>query len=179
MAQPKTYSNYPYWIVLVSNLVSLATYGLGAFIISQTPKIGYALLGLYITYIIWLELRVMSKSCVNCFYFGKCCAFGKGKITPMLFKKGDPKKFLRTNITWKDILPDFLVSIIPLIAGIVLLIIKFNWLILTSIVLLVVLASAGSGFVRSSLACKFCKQRELGCSAEQLFSKKNATKKKN
>ncbi|MFH1684097.1 MAG: hypothetical protein ABIA67_04360 [Candidatus Margulisiibacteriota bacterium] len=28
------------------------------------------------------------------------------------------------------------------------------------------------GYLRGSLACKFCKQRELGCPAEQLFSKK-------
>jgi hypothetical protein len=169
MAQPKSYRNYPCWIVLVSNLVSLLIYAIGAYIIS---RLGPVCLGLYLLYIIWLEIRVMSKSCANCYYYGKYCAFGKGKISSWLFKKGSPQEFLKRDITWKDILPDFLVSLIPLIAGIILLIFHFNWLLLILIVLLVMLTSVGNGFVRGSLACKFCKQREIGCPAEQLFSKK-------
>jgi hypothetical protein len=35
------------------------------------------------------------------------------------------------------------------------------------------LACVGNGFIRVSLACKFCRQRELGFPAEQLFDKKN------
>ena len=93
-------------------------------------------------------------------------------MSSLLFKKANPQKFAKDKITWKDILPDFLVSIIPIVIGIVLLILKFNWLILILIVLLVILTSAGNGFVRGSLACKFCKQREIGCPAEQLFNKK-------
>jgi hypothetical protein len=119
-----------------------------------------------------LEIRVMKRSCVNCYYYGKYCAFGKGKISSLFFKKGTPKAFLKRKISWKDILPDFLVSIIPLIAGIVLLILNFNWLLLILIVLLAILTSAGNSFVRGSLACKFCKQREIGCPAEQLFNKR-------
>jgi hypothetical protein len=75
-------------------------------------------------------------------------------------------KFIKDYRAWKDILPDFLVSIIPIVVGMVLLILKFNWLILSLIVLLVILISAGNGFVRGSLACKFYKQREIGCPAE-------------
>jgi len=36
---------------------------------------------------------------------------------------------------------------------------------------LLLLATAGKGAVRSSLACKRCRQRELGCPAERLFAK--------
>ena len=168
MAHPKTFENYPCWIMLISNLVSILIYLTGAFIISQ---IGLIWLGLYLVYIIWLEIRVMKKSCINCYYYGKYCAFGKGKISSLFFKKGNSSKFVNRKITWKYILPDFLVSIVPLMVGIVLLILNFNWPILLSIILLVVLASFGNGFVRSSLACKFCKQREIGCPAEQLFRK--------
>lgn len=168
MGQPKTFENYPCWIMIISNLVSIAIYLIGAFIIYH---LGLIWLGLYLLYIIWLEIRVMRKSCVNCFYYGKCCAFGKGKIIPLFFKKGNPQKFINRKITWKDIIPDFLVSIIPLVVGIALLIINFNWLVLILVVLLVILTSAGNGFVRGSLACKFCKQREIGCPAERLFNK--------
>jgi hypothetical protein len=168
MGQPKTYENYPCWIMLISNFVSIAIYLIGAFIISQ---IGLIWLGAYLLYILGLEIRLMRRSCVNCYYYGKYCAFGKGKLSSLFFKKGNPHKFIKDKITWKDILPDFLVSIIPLIVGVILLILNFNWLFLILIVLLVTLTFAGNGFIRGSLACKYCKQREIGCSAEQLFNK--------
>jgi hypothetical protein len=169
MKQTKPYENYPGCILFVSNFVSIAIYLIGAFIISQ---IGLIWLVLYLLYIVWLEIRVMKGSCINCYYYGKYCAFGKGKISSFFFKKGNPKAFLKRNITWKDILPDFLASIIPFIAGIILLIFNFNWLLLILIVLLGILTSAGNSFVRGSLACKFCKQRKIGCPAEQLFNKR-------
>ncbi|MCD4705964.1 hypothetical protein K8R61_02685 [bacterium] len=166
--RPKTFDNFPCWIIIISNFVSIAIYLIGAYIIYQLSIIW---LLIYLLYILGLETRLMKKSCVNCYYYGKFCAFGKGKISALFFKKGNSQKFINRKITCKDILPDFFVSIIPLVIGIALLILNFNWLILLLIILLVILASAGSGFIRSSLACKFCKQRKIGCPAEQLFNK--------
>jgi hypothetical protein len=163
------YEKYPFWIVLLSNVVSIAIYVLGAIIIYE---IGLLRLILYILYILWLEIRILRKSCVNCYYHGKACAFGKGKICRLFFKKGDSQQFSKMKITWLDILPDFLVSIIPILAGVVLLIIDFNWLILAVLLLLVFLTSMGNGFIRGSLACSYCKQREIGCPTTQLFSRK-------
>jgi len=37
--------------------------------------------------------------------------------------------------------------------------------------LLIGLATQGNYLVRSRIACKYCKQRELGCPAEKLFRK--------
>jgi len=168
MRELKMFENYPCWIILISNLVSIAIYLIGAFIIYQ---LGTIWLLFYLVFIFGLEIRLMKRSCANCYYYGKYCAFGKGKISSLFFKRGNSHKFIKDKITWKDILPDFLVSIIPIIAGIVLLILNFNWLIISLIVLLIILTSAGNGFVRGSLACKFCKQREIGCPAEQLFNR--------
>lgn len=167
--KPKTYKNYPCWIIIISNLVSIAIYFIGAYIIYQ---VGIIWLLIYLVYILSLEIRLMRKSCVNCYYYGKYCAFGKGKICSLFFKRGNSNKFIQKNITWKEILPDFMISIIPIIVGIVLLILNFNWLILLLIIFLVIFSSVGNGFVRGNLACKFCKQREIGCPAEQLFNKK-------
>jgi len=169
MDQPNTFENYPCKIIFISNLVSLGIYFIGAFIIWQ---LGLIWLTLYLIYILGFEIRLLKKSCTNCYYYGKYCAFGKGKISSLFFKKGNPDKFIQKKITWKAILPDFLISLIPFVVGIVLLIVNFNWLMLLLIVILVILTTAGSGFVRGSLACKFCKQREIGCPAEQLFNKR-------
>ena len=75
-------------------------------------------------------------------------------------------------MTWKDMIPDLLISLIPLLAGIVLLIVQFDIYLLATIVLLAFLTTSGNGFIRGKLTCKYCKQRELGCPAEKLFNKK-------
>jgi len=155
--------------VLASNLLQLSIYAIGAYIIALA---GYAWLFLFLAYVVWLEVRLLKRSCVNCYYYGKRCAFGKGKLCSLFFRKGSAEKFAQDKITWKDILPDFMVSIIPFVLGIVLLVLKFDWMLLALVILLFLLASFGNGLVRGSLACKHCKQRELGCPAEQLFNRK-------
>jgi hypothetical protein len=169
MKTANCYENYPRRIILLSNLVQASIYGIGGFVMYS---VGIIWLAVYILYLLWLEIRLLGRSCVNCYYYGKFCAFGKGKLAAWLFKRGDAAKFNRDKITWRDIIPDFLVSIIPLIAGIVLLIINFKVLLLVLLVLLVLAVSLGSGLIRGKLACRYCRQRELGCPAEQLFSKK-------
>lgn len=168
MKQLETYKNYPCSTIIVSNVVATGIYFIGLYIIYQ---IGVIWLLFYLFFMLGLETRLMKKGCVDCYYYGKLCAFGRGKLSSIFFKKGNSKRFAKHKFTLKDILPDFLVSIIPLVLGTALLIIRFNWLILVLITTLVLLTSLGNGFVRGSLACKFCKQREIGCPAEQLFNK--------
>ncbi|HJW97313.1 MAG TPA: hypothetical protein VJ485_04090 [archaeon] len=168
MELAKSYENYPAWIVFVSNFVSFTVYLAGAFIIYQ---IGLAWLALYVAFIGYLEIRLIRGHCISCYYYGKCCAFGKGKLSSLLFRKGNPGEFSRKHISWKDIAPDFMVFIVPAIIGFALLIMDFSWLVLSAVALLLVLGFAGNAFVRGSLACKHCSQRELGCPAERLFSK--------
>lgn len=123
MKKEQSYENYPFWIVFLSNLVSIAIYFIGAFIIYQ---LGLIWLILYLIFIGILEFRLIKGHCVNCFYYGKICAFGKGRISSMFFKKGDANKFCKKQMTWKDMAPDFLVSAVPIIAGIILLILHFR-----------------------------------------------------
>jgi len=175
MKKEQCYENYPFWIVFFSNLVSIAIYLIGAFIIYQ---IGLIWLILYLIFIGILEFRLIKGHCINCYYYGKTCAFGKGKISSIFFKKGDVGKFCKKHMTWKDIVPDFMVSLIPAIIGIILLIKDFNWILLSLVLILFILTFVGNGIIRSQLACKYCKQRKLGCPAEQLFDKKK-TKIKN
>jgi hypothetical protein len=68
-------------------------------------------------------------------------------------------------------IPDLLVSLVPLIIGIVLLILEFDFIILFAAILLIVATTSGNAFVRGNLTCKYCRQRESGCPAEKLFNK--------
>ena len=102
MGQPKTFENYPGITILTSNLVSIAIYLMGTYIIYQ---LGIIWLLFYLIYIFGLEILLMKRSCVNCYYYGKFCAFGKGKISSLFFKKGNSHKFIKRVNALKDRVP--------------------------------------------------------------------------
>ena len=165
----KTHENFPVWIVILSNLVSILIYSSG-FII--TLRLGWIAAVLYLVFILGFEYRLISKHCINCYYWGKTCGFGKGRLSALIFKRGDPAQFCKKKMSWKDMIPDLLVSLVPFIIGIALLIIKFDFILLFAALILIALTTFGNGFIRGKLTCRYCKQRELACPAEKLFSKK-------
>jgi Na+(H+)/acetate symporter ActP len=73
------------------------------------------------------------------------------------------------SITWATLIPDVLVMLLPLLGGMLLLITSFSWAVVIGMVLLTALSLSGSAFVRTQIACKYCKQRESGCPAEKFF----------
>lgn len=168
MQGPDCHENYPATTVIASNLVSFLIYGIGIYILYRFGLIW--VIG-YVLFVLLLEFRLLSGHCVDCYYYGRTCAFGKGYLSSLFFQKGRPERFSRMKITWKDIIPDFLVFIIPVLAGILLLLREFTWTVLLLIIALFLLGFLGNGLVRGQLACRYCKQREIGCPAVQLFDK--------
>ncbi|MDH4211952.1 MAG: hypothetical protein OEV79_10955 [candidate division WOR-3 bacterium] len=171
MTENRTYDSFPAWIPVLSTFVSLLIYAIGVYVLIH---FGIIVAAIYILYCVWVELRVLTKSCVSCYYYGKVCGLGRGLLCSFLFKKGDPQKFVEKKVTWKQVFPDFLVFIIPLVCGVVFLIMDFSWLILLLLIVMFVLSFVGSAVIRGSFACKYCRQREVGCPAEKLFNKKKA-----
>ena len=168
MKTTETHENYPIWIVILSNIVSILIYTSG-FII--TLRLGWIAAMLYLVYILALEYRLISKHCVNCCYWGMTCGFGKGRLSALFFKRGDPVKFCINEMSWKDMIPDMLVSLLPFLIGIVMMIIEFKFTILAATIVLILLTTFGNGFIRENLTCRYCKQKGLGCPAEKLFTK--------
>jgi hypothetical protein len=164
-----TYEDFPRWMVASTLFVQAAIYLLGAYIVL---RVGTLLLVIYIASVLALEYRVLRHSCVNCFYHGRLCCFGRGKLCAAFFGKGDPEAFSRREIRWTDILPDFLVSLIPLLLGILLLVSRFDAILLGVILALGILAFPVQGLIRGTWSCRFCRQREFGCPAEKLFAGK-------
>jgi len=170
METTKTYDSYPIWFVLMANVLTLPVYVLGAYIIYG---FGWIYMALYLLYCLALEIRLFKMSCVDCYYFGKFCFSGRGKIAALFFKKGDPQRFICKEITWKQLIFDFMVPLIPIFSGIALSIMDFNWWRVSAIIALIILGFPVTGYLRGSLACKFCKQRELGCPAAEAFNPKS------
>jgi hypothetical protein len=101
MDEIKAYENFPGRMVAFSLLVNYSIYTLGAVIISG---LGAFAVALYLLFCLGNELHIMRMSCVDCYYYGKRCAFGRGKIASLLFKRGDPKRFIAKTISWKELL---------------------------------------------------------------------------
>jgi len=171
MSKIKSYRNFPLYFPIIAILISILSYIIGAAILIG---FGFTIVFLYLTYCFGVELFVVFRSCKDCYYYGKICGLGKGKIAPLFVKKGDLNKFVKKKISWYDLIPDFLVGIIPIVGGIILSILDFSLIRIGMIVLLVILAFIGTAVIRGSFACKYCKQREIGCPAEKLFSKKKS-----
>jgi len=175
----KCYENFPIRLVILTVFYTVIIYGIGAYILTWLP-IGMlwsiTISILYIVYVVIIEILILKKSCVNCYYYGKMCAFGRGKVCALFFKRGNPEKFAAREVTWRDLLPDFMILIFPVVGGIFLLILNFNWIPLVLLIVLVLLYMVGNAIIRGSFACKNCKQRELGCPALKAFKKAGAQK---
>jgi hypothetical protein len=171
MGQPTTLERYPAWTVAVATALNLAIYALGAAIVA---RLGWALLVPYLALPLYLEVALLTKSCPRCFYYGKRCFSGKGLLSALICRRRDPAEFAAREITWLSLLPDLLVTLIPLAVGVVLSIRRFEWTLVGAVVGLMVLAFPGTGFVRSRLACCHCRQRLLGCPAENLFRRQGS-----
>lgn len=168
MGSESRFENYPARLVVTANLFSFATYALGALVFLG---FGWPFVVLFLAFCAFLEFRVLSASCRGCYYFGKTCFSGKGRLAAKLFERS-PDSLASKKITKLAILPDFMVTLLPVFGGIYLLIGRFDWVIVGAVAGLVLLATAGNSYVRGALACKHCKQRDLGCPALRLFEGK-------
>lgn len=169
MEVTQRHENYPIRMVIISGLNSLLIYALGFLILWQAGR-GFSLA--YMVYVMVLEYRLMKYSCTSCYYWGKTCAFGRGRLSALFFPKGDPGKFCSRKITYKDLIPDMMVFLLPLGVGIILLILSYSLFLLLTLPLLAVLATAATGLLRSHIACRYCMQKDSGCPAQEFFKNK-------
>lgn len=163
------FEKYPLWIIAIANTVSISVYLFGTYIMCQLG-IFYGVL--YMAFVMFLEMRLISQHCINCYYFGKRCGFARGNLSAIFFKKGDQALFCKKEMTWKDMIPDLLIPLIPFVTGIILIIVEFRFIIFFAVVAILALTTIGNSFVRGNLTCKYCRQKEKGCPADALFNKK-------
>jgi hypothetical protein len=166
------FDSYPAWMIALSGGLSVSIYAVGSVIVA---RLGWWFLAPYLLYLVCLEVKQLATGCVHCAYYGRACFSGKGLVASWFFKRGDPSRFASRELGWRSLLPDMLVVLLPLGAGLFLLIRQFDWILLALVAGLLVLAFPGNGLVRGKLACCHCRQRELGCPAERLFRQKDAS----
>jgi hypothetical protein len=99
--------------------------------------------------------------CTNCYYYGKWCSLGWGKLAALFFKAGDMEKFSK-SIGVKLAPPTYgLLSLIPIVLVIVSIVLEFT---VAKIIVLAVLllVSVYSAFLSRKRGCANCKMK-LAC----------------
>lgn len=113
----------------------------------------------YLSFAIIMVFIVLRKLvCTNCYYYGKRCSIGWGKLSAMLFSRGNIEKFSTCTGVKVAPLTYGLLTLIPLALCIVALIEEVT--LARIIVLMLLLAiSAYSGSIGRKKSCVNCKMK--------------------
>ena len=156
------YEDYPCRILCLSIVLTGFGYALGTlifYLVHSLLGVGYLVL-CFISLLVALKLR-----CSFCYYYDKKCYVGLGKLSKLLFRRGNSDDFKNPRNLMPAAIFGFAVLFLPLIGAVILMIIGFSWLILFALLVYLMIAVI-SGFVsRKNLFCKYCKQGKMGCPA--------------
>jgi len=146
---------YPSRVIIVRWIILTVAFILGVFILSQIkPALGiiYALYALYA-----LTLILPLSRCVNCFYYGRACNTGWGKVAAYLYGKGDESRYAE-QYNYAVFL--HLLWVVPLFASFFKLILEkslFFLIVFLAYSLVLWIEKVGL----KKLACRKCHQREF------------------
>lgn len=152
----KTYDNYPWTTPFLENLVWLGVYVLGSIIFATfstwaaAAYFGYCAVGMY--------LLIPRFVCTHCSYYGMTCHSGQGRLAALLFSKRDTGLF---NSCFKSMRLAAPVFLAPLIAGLVLSVLRFSWEPVAMTVGFGILALGCTRMVTKRLGCPHCKQKPV------------------
>lgn len=110
------YENYPTYLVVVNILEVLVALIVAVVIIAQLglwAVLGYAILALLAV------VLALAYGCTRCYYYGRVCGTGLGKIAALVFKKRDEEefgKFLSHRVSWTLVA---VVLLLPIAAGLI------------------------------------------------------------
>jgi len=147
---------YPKSHILLGNLVMILWIALGtAACWFLYPLAGRIYLVVAVT-LVFLVLRWLV--CTNCYYYGKWCPIGWGKLAALLFKQGSIEKFSKSPGVKLAPVVYGLLSLVPLILVIIALVKEFT---APKIIVLVLLLAVSyySAVGNRKKSCANCKMR--------------------
>jgi hypothetical protein len=97
--------------------------------------------------------------CTNCYYYGKRCASGWGKLSALMFKQGDIERF--NDSVGVKLAPAIygLLTLVPLVLGTIAAVRDFS---VVKVIVLAALLLLGfySGAISRNKSCSQCKMRD-------------------
>jgi hypothetical protein len=148
--------NYPIRTVVLANLAMITWVALGtAACWFLAPVVAWIYLAVAVV-MVWVVLRRLV--CVDCYYYGKWCGTGWGKLSTVFFKQGNIERFA-TGIGVKLAPITYgLLSLVPLVLVIIALVQEVTAARIVVLVLLL-LMSVYSGYISRQKSCVGCKMR--------------------
>lgn len=161
----KGLDKYPKSSAIIGNIVMLLWFALGTIACWYFyPMVAWAYLA-FAVIMVYIVLRKLL--CINCFYYGKLCGIGWGKLAAALFKQGKIEDFNKGAGQKLPPLTYGVLMIVPLILIIYSIIQVFTYykIIVLALLLLVAIYSAG---IRRKPTCSKCKMKLVcpGCAAK-------------
>ena len=165
----KGFEEYPITTVIAQNLFFLIYFSIGFIAILPLKILGIPIISLlYAVFLVVMLLFVLRKYlCTNCYYYGKKCSTGWGKLSSLMFKEksGNYELGIKlAGITWG------LATLIPIIGSIISLILNFTTYRLGLLILFIFLTPFNFIFHKNS--CKRCKIRNV-CPASMVKKKED------
>ena len=152
------YENYPRSLVAFNLLSSLAGLAVGLLVLAQLGT--WAWTGYLVLYLLEMA-AVLAFACTRCYYYGKNCGVGYGKLSALLFKKRAEEEFHQATSHKAAGIFMLVISPLPILGGIASLIVGFS--LQRLLLFLVLIGLMVAGFVtRPRLVCGHCKQGESG-----------------
>lgn len=149
---------YPKAGIILANLAMVLWLVLGTIASWFFSPVAAALYALVAVLMVFFALRKLV--CTNCYYYGKWCGTGWGKLAALFFKKGNIDNFSRSIGIKLAPLTYGLLSLIPLVFGVIAIIREFT-VPGVSVLVLLLLVSFYSGAVSRGKACVNCKMRTI------------------
>ncbi len=150
------FNEYPLVYVIFQNIFFVFYFGIGFWGMWELKVFGFPLFSFfYAVFLIVMLIFVLRRElCTNCYYYGKRCSTGWGKLSSFMFKKGTGNYKLGVKlagITWG------FASLFPVLGIIVVLVINFSFKNLILLLLFVSLTLINILIHKES--CKRCKMR--------------------
>jgi len=148
--------SFSFGIILLGNIAFLLNWGIGfvllmPFRINGIPIVSW----IYLIILIIVQLSLKKLNCTSCYYYGKSCYLGWGKLAALCFKQdsGNQEKGMKLAISYVLQLPIILIA--TLIAGFIY---GFNTLNIILLIIFVII-NILQGAVLRKKACTVCKSR--------------------
>ncbi len=125
------------------------------------PLLGAAYLALLLAAL----LAGLKYRCRYCWYFGKTCHAGLGKVAGLLFEKGEAQEFAKSSNVVPVAVLSFASLLLPLAAILIRTIAAFSWGNLGLLAAYFIAVVVGGFAIRPRFFCSHCRQGELRCPA--------------
>ena len=148
--------SFSFGTILLGNIAFLLNWGIGFILLMPFRISGISIVSwFYLIVLIIVQISLKKLNCTSCYYYGKSCYLGWGKLTAICFKQdsGNQEKGMKLAISYILQLPVILIA--TLIAGFIY---GFNALNIILLIIFVII-NILQGLLLRKKACEVCKAR--------------------